>query len=149
MEPTLCDIRDLYKHISFRIDGPRAERYSTFYDHRFGPNPVQHGFWKNLTAFEHAYQNKKIPDLLEYQREKFASPSSQEALINLYPLPAHNHAWYYSWLDLPQLPFLKSRALYEQHVYASRMTGLLEQIKNHHPELVLMYSMENINALKN
>src|SRR5688572_13702830 len=97
-EPTLCDIRELYKHICFRIEGPRMELFTNFHDHRFGPHAVQHGFWKNLTAFEYSFQNKKIPDLLQYQQEKFVSPSSQEALIHLYPLPAHNHAWYYSWL---------------------------------------------------
>src|SRR5689334_12107674 len=55
---TLCGIRDLYQQITFRIEGPRADRFSNFYDHRFGANAVQHGFWKNLTAFKYGYQNK-------------------------------------------------------------------------------------------
>lgn len=148
VDPTLCDIRDLYKEIAFRIEGPRAERFSNFYDHRFGPKAVQHGFWKNLTAFTFGYQNKKLPDLLKYQQKQFAMPSAQEALLYLYPLPAHNHAWYYGWLDLPQFPFLKTRSLYEEHVYPSRITGLLQQVQQHRPELVLMYGMENINKLK-
>lgn len=147
-EPTLCSIRELYKHVAFRIEGPRMERFSNFYDHRFGPDAVQHGFWKNLTAFEYSFQNKRIPDTLKYQQEKFASDSSQEALIHLYPLPAHNHAWYYSWLDLPELTFLKSRSQYEQHVYANRISGIFKQLQQHQPKLVLMYGMENINALK-
>jgi hypothetical protein len=71
-----------------------------------------------------------------------------EALIQLYPLPAHNHAWYYAWLDLPQLPFLKSRGLYQDQVYQGRMRTLLQNITIHHPEVVLMYGMGNINGLK-
>ena len=146
--PTLCNIRDLYKAIAFRIEGPRAERFSNFYDHRFGSNAVQHGFWKNLTAFTFGYQNKKLPDLLKYQQKQFVLVSSQEALLHLYPLPAHNHAWYYGWLDLPQFPYLKTRAMYEQHVYESRIAGLFKQLQQYKPELVLMYGMENINKLK-
>lgn len=147
-KPTLCDIRDLYKHVAFRIEGPRIERFANLHDHRFGTHAVQHGFWKNLAAFIFGYQNKELPDLLAYQRKHFAAPSSQETLIPFYPLPAHSHAWYYSWLDLPQFPFLKSRALYEQHVYPKRIEGLFRQVQQYKPELVLMYGMDNINMLK-
>jgi hypothetical protein len=144
--PTLCNLRDLYKHIAFRIEGPRSERFANFHDHRFGPKAVQHGFWKNLIAFSHGYRDKKLPDLLIHQQKQFAS--IQEALIQLYPLPAHNHAWYYSWLDLPDLPFLKSRTLYEEHVYSSRISSIFRQLQQNRPELVLLYGMENINRLK-
>ncbi|MDQ2656411.1 MAG: hypothetical protein M3Y60_03240, partial [Bacteroidota bacterium] len=90
------------------------------------------------------------PDLLEYQKESFASNTSpNEALIRLYPLPApHNHGWYYSWLDAPEFPFLKSRMLYQEHVFPHRIQGLLDSVREYRPELVLMYGMENINMLK-
>lgn len=146
--PTLCDIRDFYKHISFRTEGPRASRFSTFYDHRFGTDAVQHGFWENMIAFMSGYQNKTITNELLYQQKQFASPSSQEALIQLYPLPAHNHAWYYSWLELPDLPFLKSRLKYEQHVFENRISAILKKMQLFKPKVVLMYGMENINSLK-
>ncbi|MBA4058286.1 MAG: hypothetical protein C0490_26450, partial [Marivirga sp.] len=83
-------------------------------------------------------------------KQTFASPlDHNEALIQLYPLPSpHNHAWYYSWLDLPQLGFLKSRALYQDHLYQRRMHGILSNISTYKPEVVLMYGMDNINALK-
>jgi hypothetical protein len=148
-EPTLCDIRELYRHVAFRIEGPRAEKFENFHDHRFGSQATLHGSWKNIIAFVHGYQNKKLPDLLQYQQNKFASVSgSNEALIQLYPLPAHNHAWYYAWLDLPQLPFLKSRAHYQEYVYEFRMTNILRNISAYKPEVVLMYGMDNINLLK-
>ncbi|HYK45795.1 MAG TPA: hypothetical protein VEV83_11535, partial [Parafilimonas sp.] len=90
-----------------------------------------------------------LPDLLTYQKNLFASPStSNEALVVLYPLPAHSHAWYYAWLELPQFPFLKSRALYQQHVYSSRMQDILKNISVYNPEVVVMYGMDNINLLK-
>jgi hypothetical protein len=145
----LCDIRELYRHVSARLDGPRANVFSNFYDYRFGPNAVQHGLWKNLIAFVHGYSGQKPPDLLEYQKISFLSPSMHhEALIPLYPLPTHNHAWYYSWLDLPQFPFLKSRALFHEYIYHSRMEKILENIKTYKPAVVMMYGMDNINVLK-
>jgi hypothetical protein len=147
--PTLCDIRELYKQVAFRIEGPRAEKFATFYDHRFGPLATLHGMWKNLIAFVHGYQNQDLPDLLTYQQNSFASPKGKsEALIQLYPLPAHNHAWYYAWLDMPELPFLKSRSLYRDRLYPTRIQTILKNMRTHKPELVLMYGMENINELK-
>lgn len=146
--PTLCDIRELYRHVSFRMDGLRVAKFSNFYDHRFGNDATLHGSWKNLIAFEHGYQNERLPDLLTYQKNSFALPSSNEAMIQLYPLPAHNHAWYYAWLDMPQFPFLKTRALYEEYVYSNRINTIVNNIRVYKPEVVLMYGMENINLLK-
>jgi len=146
---TLCDIRDLYRHVAFRVDGPRADKFATLNDHRFGGHATLHGAWKNLIAFVHGYQNSNLPDLLLYQKNSFAlSSAPKEALIQLYPLPGHNHAWYYSWLDLPQFPFLKSRTLYQDHLYPGRMHSILQNISVYKPEVVLMYGMDNINLLK-
>jgi hypothetical protein len=147
---TLCDIRELYQHVAITWDSPKASSFSNRYEYRFGNNAIQHGVWKNLTAFVHGYRSDKLPDLLDYQKHTFASPSAHiEALIQLYPLPSpHNHAWYYSWLDLPQLGFLKSRTLYQQQLYQRRMRGILSNISTYQPEVVLMYGMDNINTLK-
>jgi len=147
-EPTLCHVRNLYRDIVFRTEGPRAERYPDFFEHRFGAAPVQHGFWKNLIAFEHGCENQPLPDPIAYQQHRLAAPDGTEALLVLYPLPAHSHAWYYSWLPLPHLPYLRTRAQYEQHVYAPRMATLLQQMAQHRPHVVLMYGMNNINDLK-
>jgi hypothetical protein len=146
--PTLCDIRELYRHVAFRVEGPRAMKFSNLYDQRFGVHATLHGGWKNLIAFAHGYQSEKLPDLLTYQKNSFALPSANEALIQLYPLPAHNHAWYYAWLHLPQFPFLKSRALYQSYVYPSRIHAILENISLYKPEVVVLYGMDNINLLK-
>lgn len=147
---TLCDIRELYKCAAVRWDGPKARSYNNLYEYRFGDNATQHGAWKNLIAFEFGYRQEELPDLLEFQRQTFLSPSANsEALIQLYPLPGPNsHAWYYSWLDLPHLRFLKSRTLYQEHVYHRRMQTILSNIRTYKPTVVLMYGMDNINALK-
>jgi hypothetical protein len=144
----LADLREMYNKVAFRIEGPRAEKFATLHDQRFGHQATLHGGWKNLIAFVHGYQREPLPDLLAYQKKLFASSSSREALLQLYPLSAHNHAWYYAWLDLPQLPFLKSRQQYENQVFPSRIRNILENITVHEPEVVLMYGMENINGLK-
>lgn len=149
-EPTLCDMRDMYKYVAFRDEGPKANVYRTRYAYRFEKNAVQSTIWKNLSIFVHGFENRKLPDLLAYQRTEFAKPSNEkEALIPLYPLPSpHNHAWYYSWLEAPGMPFLKSRKLYEEQLYHRRITTLLSQIKKYKPEAVLMYGMSNISSLK-
>jgi hypothetical protein len=145
----LCNIRELYQNVAFKVEGPRADLYTNLYDYRFSKNAVQNSPWKNLIAFAHAFQNEEIPDFLTYQKNSLASPTkNNEALLRLFPLPAHNHAWYYSWLDMPNLDFLKNRASYEEHVYQSRMHTILTNIEVYKPELVLMYGMENINLLK-
>src|SRR5215471_18538058 len=147
--PTLCDIRELYRHVTFSVEGPRAEKFANLYDYRFGIHATLHGLWKNLIAFVHGYRNKDLPDLITYQKNFFALPSTaDEALIPLYPLPTHDHAWYYAWLDLPQFPFLKNRSLYHDHVYPGRIHTILENISMYKPEVVLMYGMDNINVLK-
>lgn len=147
---SLCDIRELYRHVTARLDGPRASSFKTLYDYRFGDDAIPHNVWKNLIAFEHGYRNEKLPDLPAYQKNTFASPpADREALIRLYPLPSpHNHAWYYSWLDLPKLGFLKSRGLYQEHVSKRRLGDILGNIVTHKPDVVLMYGMENITALR-
>lgn len=148
--PTLCDIRKVYRHVAFRSVGPKADAYTNRYEYRFGSQAIQHGVWKNLIAFVHGYHREPLPDLLAYQKKLFALPENKrEALIQLYPLPSpHNHAWYYSWLDLPDFPFLKSRLLYEQHVFEHRIKAILESILLYKPEVVLMYGMTSITSLK-
>jgi len=145
----LCDIRELYRHVNFRVEGPRAGKFANLYDYRFGSDATLHGLWKNLISFVHGYQNKELPDLISYQKDSFALTSPPaEALIPLYPLPAHDHAWYYAWLDLPQFPFLKSRSIYHDYIYPGRIHTILENINMYKPEVVLMYGMDNVNLLK-
>lgn len=146
----LCDLRESYKHMTFRTDGPKAAVYASHFDFRFGDQAVQSTMWKNLTAFVHGYRDEPLPDFLDYQKNSLAHLSTRsEALLRLYPLPAANHhAWYYNWLDLPQLTFLKSRELYEQHVYEKRIQTFLQNIQTFRPEVVVMYGMNNINTLK-
>jgi len=145
---SLCNIRELYRHVNFS-EGSRAEKFATLYDYRFGSHATLHGLWKNLIAFVYGYKNEELPDLIAYQKNSFAlSLPPNEALIPLYPLPTHDHAWYYAWLDLPQFPFLKSRNLFQDYVYADRMHTILKNISIYKPEVVLMYGMDNINLLK-
>lgn len=146
----LCDIRNLYKHVAVRLDGPKHSLFTNRYEYRFGSNAIQNSVWRNLIAFTHGYNNKDLPDMLAYQKESFASlPVQTEALIRLYPLPSpHSHSWYYSWLDQPGLPFLKQRTLYQDHVYADRIRTILSNVAMYKPDLVLMYGMNNVNTLK-
>jgi hypothetical protein len=149
-EKTLCDIRDLYRNVAVRWDGPKADLFSNRYDYRFGSHAIQQGVWKNLISFLHGYRNETVPDRLDYQKKVFVSPALQnEALIQLFPLPSpHNHAWYYSWLDLPNLGFIRNRVQYQEHLYENRINTILTNINLYKPEVVLMYGMNNINALK-
>lgn len=148
--PTLCNIREAYRHFSMHGEGPRADLFANLHAYRFGEHAQVSGVWRNLIAFAHSFKNEELPDPLLYQKNFFVEPGAQrEALIKLYPLPSpHNHAWYYSWLDQPRFPFLKSRTLYQEHLFARRMQNILSNLIVYRPELVLMYGMENINTLK-
>ncbi len=145
--PALCNIRQLYQQVSFNLSGPREELFNNLFDYRFGKNAVQHGTWKNLIAFKHGYLQQPVPDLLTYQQNAWLMDES-EALLRLYPLPAHNHAWYYSWLDMPHLPFLKSRVAYQEHIFPHRVKHIFSKMKEYQPEVVVMYGMNNIERLK-
>ncbi len=149
-EPELCSLHEFYKHMSFIADESKAAAYNNLYDFRFGTKAVSNTIWKNLVSFAHGFRNEPLPDLLQYQKDKLAQAAlHNEALLRLYPLPAANHhAWYYGWLEVPQLPFLKSREQYEKHVYEKRMSTFLHNIQTYKPEVVVMYGMNNINKLK-
>jgi hypothetical protein len=147
--PTLCDIRELHRHRAFRREGPKSDLYDNHFQYRFDSNAVLHGTWKNMTAFVHGYRNEKVFDVYAYQKEQFASQGGNEALIELYPLPSpHKHTWYYNWLDLPHLQFLRSRKLYQDFLYERRMNTILSNVATFSPDVVLMYGMDNINNLK-
>lgn len=103
-EPTLCNIRELYRNSTVRWHGPKADLFANLFDYRFGANAQLSAVWKNLIGFAHGYMGEPLTDLLEYQKTSFTT--QREALIKLYPLPSpHNHAWYYSWLDCHSLDF--------------------------------------------
>jgi len=147
---TLCDIRALYRCVTFEAEGPRSEIFKTLHNYRFDTAAILHGVWRNLISFVHGYKDQETPDRLNYQRNIFASPSAKrETLIQLYPLPSpHDHAWYYSWLNLSQFGFLRRRSTYEETMYPKRIQKILNQIETHKPDVVLMYGMSNINSLK-
>ena len=149
-QATLCNIRDLYRQAKMYWDGPKASHYPNLYEFRFGEQANLSNVWKNLISFVYGHRGEPLPDLMTYQKNSFASSTiQQEALIKLFPLPgASHHGWYYSWLDLPQFPFLKSRVAYEQQLYTDRIRTILNNLRDHKPELVLMYGMQNINDLK-
>jgi hypothetical protein len=149
-QPRLCDIREMYRHSAFRLEGPKAAQFENQLEYRFGRNAVLSGVWKNLISFSHGYSGQRLQDILTYQKKQLALPSAaKEALIRLYPLPSPNHhAWYYSWLDMPKLGFLKSRKLYQEHLYPTRIKAILQAMSEYKPEVMLMYGMENINVLK-
>jgi hypothetical protein len=145
----LCDIRGVYRQVAARADGPKSGSYETLHDYRFGDRAALHGVWKNLIGFVHGFLQRELPDLLAYQKDQFAAAASSEAMIQLYPLPSpHAHAWYYSWLDAPGFPYLKSRSLYEETFYVQRIATILDQIRRNEPSLVLMHGMNNINRMK-
>jgi hypothetical protein len=85
IDRTLCDIRQLYRHVAVRSHGSKANSFNSMSDYRFHKNAIQDSVWKNLIAFEHGYKQTRIADILAYQQHYFLSSSQAEALIQLYP----------------------------------------------------------------
>ena len=148
--PTLCDIREVYRAITYRSETSKTDLFPNRYEYRFGPGAGLSNVWKNLIAFEFGFRNEVAPDFLFYQRNILAAAEhGNEALVKLYPLPGpRSHAWYYAWLETPGIEFLKSRSLYEQALFNKRMEVILSNVEKYKPQLVLMYGMTNINSLK-
>ena len=149
IQPTLCDVRALYRAVKYRGEGPKGKNFDTLYDYRFGDEAFLHGAWKNLIALVHGYNNELLPDLLNYQKNHFLS-SADAAMVRLYPLPSpHSHAWYYRWLVVSEeLSYIRYRERYEERVYPDRMNAILTQLKRHSPKLVVMYGMNNVQRIK-
>lgn len=144
----LCEIRDLYRHVTYRDNGPKGKAFGSLFDYRFGTDGMLHGAWKNLIAFAHGFRQEDPPDLLTYQKNYFLR--EREAMVQLYPLPSpHSHAWYYSWQVVSEpLAYIRNRERYEKHVFPRRIETIIDQILKHKPALVLMYGMNNIDAIK-
>lgn len=149
VQPILCNIRDLYRHVSYRDEGPKGRTFETLYDYRFATDAMLHGSWKNLIAFAHGYRRQTVPDVLTYQKDSFLN-NGQEAVIRLFPLPSpHSHAWYYSWHIVSKpLEYIRKRELYEKRLFPDRIDTILNQMAIHQPSLVLMYGMNNIQGIK-
>jgi hypothetical protein len=149
-EVTLCDIRKLYQHVKVTPENNKANLFANRFEYRFGKAAIQSTVWKNLTAFVHGYDHKPVSDPFTYQQKKFAMPDlKNEALLSLYPLPgSHTHAWHYNWLNFTGSDFLRSQLLYEEHIYPQRIQTIFSKIKEHKPEVVLMFGMKNISGLK-
>src|SRR5687768_12227655 len=64
---SLCDIRELYRHVAVRWDPSRSASagkpplFANRHEYRFASGAVQHGIWKNLIAFVHGYRNEELP----------------------------------------------------------------------------------------
>lgn len=146
----LCDIREMYRAVRLKLEGSKADVINTRYDYRFGVNAVPSTVLKNLVTFSHAWGNEPTPETFHYQKNLLARPDrSREALLSLLPLPrAHNHAWYYSWLDLPGLDFIRNRKQYVEHLLPKRLERILTNIEAFKPDVVLMYGMDNISLIK-
>ncbi|MDZ7647372.1 MAG: hypothetical protein U5K54_09420 [Cytophagales bacterium] len=65
----LCDIRELYQYLH-SLTGPAHEPICSqiFTNIDLIGTWFNMERWKNLIAFVHGYQNKPLPDLLEYQK---------------------------------------------------------------------------------
>ncbi len=149
--PTLCDLRALFKSVRYTHQRSRSDDFDTLHDYRFGHQAVQRREWQGIISLVHGFNDLPVGNAetsLHYQVHSLASGENNEALLRLYPLPAHSHAWYYSWLGLKNMDFLKSRAAYQEHVYQTRMGTILEKMRIHQPKLVVMHDMTGIHTLK-
>lgn len=75
----------------------------------------------------------------EFQREQLARPTSDHAIIELFPLPSPstNH-WLYG--DCSTLPYLQNRDHYRAYVAPFRVARIQSLIQHHRPPYVIFYS---------
>lgn len=88
----------------------------------------------------HNFDNGTIRDV---QQNKWGQSDSDNALIELFPLPSprHNDWKYNEWTNVD---YLISREKYSEHILESRIDFIKEKIKSHKPKIVIFYSKTHL-----
>jgi hypothetical protein len=130
-----------------RRDCSDLEDFAQFHENtqhcRFiGKKPAYQRTWGSLVkiflSFKGVDWDKAT--VLDFQGNTFARRNKEVAAIDLFPLPSRsvNH-WSYR-TQFANVPFLKSRELYEHTLFPRRQRVLNRRIQQYKPKLVVFYS---------
>jgi len=104
------------------------------------PDATLQSTWKQLIRMLLLARGLDDTDnaLRHYQRTKLGTATGETCLVELLPLPSPGrNDWNYSaWSDLP---WLQTRAAYEQKILSHRISLLRERINHHRPRVVIFY----------
>jgi hypothetical protein len=78
-------------------------------------------------------------EIKKYQRTRLAHKGDESALLELMPLPSPSQGHWLHYASNSQLPFLKSRREYVDHVAPHRVARLQALILEHQPRVVVFY----------
>jgi hypothetical protein len=104
------------------------------------PNAKLQSTWKQLIRMLLLARGEADTDdaLRHYQRSQLGTATGETCLAELLPLPSpgRNDWNYRAWSDLP---WLQSRAAYEQKILSHRISLLRERIDRNRPRVVIFY----------
>lgn len=82
-------------------------------------------------------------DIQQYQLNEFARTGSNEAVLELFPLPSKSvKDWIYEGYSKdPRLSFLADKRRYRRHVILQRQDGLRSRIASYRPRVVIYYGL--------
>ena len=106
----------------------------------FSEKPKNQSTWNKLIRIMLAYHeiDTTLQNVKEFQRDEFARHDSNNCLLELFPLPSPSTGhWLYSTVS--DIPWLKTREAYKEHLAPHRIAMLKELIELNGPELVVFY----------
>jgi hypothetical protein len=111
-------------------------------DQYFEKPVILQGTWKRLIRLVLTAQNGPVEAdaIRDYQANRFGRSGGETSLLELLPLPSPGiRRWNYSnWSDLPKL---RSRKSYEQHLVMDRIAVLKSAIRAMQPRIVVFYGL--------
>ncbi len=104
------------------------------------PDAKLQSTWKQLIRMLILARGEADTDdaLLHYQRTQLGATTGETCLAELLPLPSPDrNTWHYpAWSELP---WLQTRAAYEQKILSQRISMLRERIEHYRPRVVIFY----------
>ena len=127
------------------IDDVRAYHEACGVGKWFTTPPAFQTTWDGLirVALAACVDEPKPLDVQKYQIEQFARSNGDEAVLELFPLPAKSlHEWIYAdYSEYPKLGFLADKRRYRKHVGTARQAALRARLDEHQPLVVVYYGL--------
>lgn len=108
----------------------------------YGDTPKLQPTWKHLIRVVLTAEGQSVDSetMRQYQKNVIGTRDGNTCLLELMPLPAPSiSSWLYK--DISALPYLLSRATYQEYVMPFRVAHLQKKIEHHRPQAVVFYGL--------
>lgn len=102
--------------------------------------------WRKLIRIKLSYERKSIDNdiIRDIQKNKWGQLKSDNALIELFPLPSPNNTdWFYD--EWTNIKYLNDRDSYYSYISEIRLNHIKSRINKYKPKVVLLYANSMLN----